>query len=291
MISVIIPSYNRAPVLPRAVESVLAQTYADLELIVVDDCSTDGTLTYLESIDDARVRIVRMPENGGACAARNRGIAEAVGDCIAFQDSDDAWRPDKLERQIAALEASGADVCVCRMERHGFPQDAPKVVPSLPAGMVAREEVIFRSMASTQTILARRSVFSDALFDPDMPRFQDYEWSIRASERHGFVLVDEVLVDAYLQDDSITSTDAAKMLGAYRLIADKHSALAAADPRFHAELLARMAECTSLVGEDARPLFWASWRANKTPKAFAKAVLSSLGLMGRYYAKRDRHAA
>lgn len=290
MISVVIPTYNRVDVLPRSVMSVLGQTYADIEVIVVDDCSTDETMAYLASVDDARLKVVQMPENGGACAARNRGIAETKGDYVAFQDSDDAWRPDKLQKQLDALLSTEADVCICRMERHGYPAGSERVIPTLDAGSVSRKDIVCRSIASTQTIMAARHVFDDALFDPDMPRFQDYEWAIRASADHAFVLVDEVLVDAFLQDDSITSTDARKMLGAYRLLMDKHGQLACRYPCFKAELFARMGECSTRLGDadHARSLFWMSWRAHKTPKAFVRAIMATLGLMGLYYGRNAR---
>ena len=106
MVSVIIPTYNRAHVLPRAIESVLKQTYTELELIVVDDASTDDTAAVMTAITDPRVRYVRK-EHGGAAAARNRGIAEAKGEFIAFQDSDDVWHSDKLEKQLPICKRSG----------------------------------------------------------------------------------------------------------------------------------------------------------------------------------------
>ena len=102
MISVIIPTYNRAKLLPRAVESVLNQTYQDIELIIVDDGSTDDTMEWVRGIKDDRVRYAQL-NHQGACAARNHGISIARGEYIAFQDSDDIWFMDKLEKQLAFL--------------------------------------------------------------------------------------------------------------------------------------------------------------------------------------------
>ena len=89
MVSVIIPVYNREKTIKKAIESVLEQTYTDLEVIIVDDCSTDKTIEVVESIADKRIRLVKSPKNGGACKARNLGIDHANGELIAFQDSDD----------------------------------------------------------------------------------------------------------------------------------------------------------------------------------------------------------
>ena len=109
-VSVIIPTHNRAGgMLQRAVASVLDQTVRDLELLVVDDASTDGTQEYLGAVTDPRVRSVRHSTAKGGCAARNTGVAEARGRYVAFLDDDDIWLPGKLEAQLGSLEARNAD--------------------------------------------------------------------------------------------------------------------------------------------------------------------------------------
>ncbi len=107
-VSVVVPTRDRVEWLPAAVDSVLAQTFRDLELIVVDDASTDGTVRYLDAVADPRLRVVRGAEGGGAGAARNSGIAEARGTFLAFLDSDDLWLPDKLDVQLAEIRGAGA---------------------------------------------------------------------------------------------------------------------------------------------------------------------------------------
>ena len=108
-ISVIIPTYNRVELLPRAVGSVLAQTHPHLELIVVDDGSEDATRGYLSGITDSRLRVIGQSRQGVA-AARNTGIAASRGDYIAFLDSDDAWQKDKLEKQLAFSRSGGWEI-------------------------------------------------------------------------------------------------------------------------------------------------------------------------------------
>ena len=96
--------YNAAETLSAAIESVLAQTFEDWEMIICDDCSTDNTEKIVKNITDSRFHYIRLEKNSGACTARNRGIKEAKGDYIAFNDSDDQWHIDKLEKQLSFLK-------------------------------------------------------------------------------------------------------------------------------------------------------------------------------------------
>ena len=105
-VSVIIPTHNRAALLPRAVQSVLAQTFTDFELIIVDDASTDRTPSVVAAIADPRLRPFRHQRNLGVSAARNTGIANARGHYVAFLDDDDEWLPRKLQWQTDALDAA-----------------------------------------------------------------------------------------------------------------------------------------------------------------------------------------
>ena len=117
LISVVIPTYNRRDKLPACIASVLAQTYRNIEVIVVDDASTDGTERLFDRDTDPRVHYVRYGDNRGACYARNLGAQQARGSILAFQDSDDLWHPDKLQKQYDLLTATGADLCYCGMNR------------------------------------------------------------------------------------------------------------------------------------------------------------------------------
>ena len=103
LISVVVPAWRAEKTLAAALDSVLAQTWREIEVLVVDDASPDGTLALAESYAarDPRVRVIAQKENGGVSRARNRGVREARGEWIAFLDSDDLWMPEKLERQMA----------------------------------------------------------------------------------------------------------------------------------------------------------------------------------------------
>jgi len=109
LISVIIPVFNRAHAIGRSVGSICAQSYRNLDIVVVDDCSTDNIEDAVAALGDVRVRLIRRKKNGGAAAARNTGLAEARGKLIAFQDSDDVSLVDRLEREVALLKSLSAD--------------------------------------------------------------------------------------------------------------------------------------------------------------------------------------
>lgn len=104
-VSVIIAAYNRAHLIGRALRTVLEQTYNDFEVIIVDDASTDNTENVIKSFDDARIKYIRHDKNKGAAAAWNTGIRASKGEYIAFQDSDDEWAEDKLEKQMNAFRS------------------------------------------------------------------------------------------------------------------------------------------------------------------------------------------
>lgn len=115
LVSVVMPSYNHARFIGRAVESVLTQARADLELIVVDNNSSDGTDAALAAAADPRLKVIKFSNGGVIAASRNRGLKEAAGEFVAFIDSDDVWLPGKLERQLEALRAApGAALCYSR---------------------------------------------------------------------------------------------------------------------------------------------------------------------------------
>ncbi len=107
LVSVVMPAYNTAAFIGSSVGSVLSQTYPDWELLVVDDCSTDGTAEAVEGFRDGRVRLLRNPCRLGAAESRNRALREARGRWVAFLDSDDEWLPEKLERQLAFMAENG----------------------------------------------------------------------------------------------------------------------------------------------------------------------------------------
>lgn len=281
MISVVIPSYNRANTIKRAVESVLEQTYTDLEVIVVDDCSDDDTEAAVSTIGDLRVRYERLDKRSGACVARNRGIEVSHGEYIAFQDSDDKWLPGKLEIQLKAMTDNDADVCFCRLKRHYTGKDNRTVLwpESLTEdGFMDHVRLRRRSYASTQTIIARRHVFDDVLFDPGVVKSQDYDWMIRASRKYRTYYVSTPLVDQYLQPDSI-SIGYDRFVTSRQYLLDKYKDLCEEDPEFKLHLLKQLAHYKSLAGMNAVSEYKIIWSMEKSLHNAMCVVLSAVGLM------------
>lgn len=208
LISVVIPSYNRGKVILRSIDSVLNQTYKNIELIVVDDYSTDDTMDIVKNIGDNRIKYIKLEKNSGACIARNRGIDEAMGEFIAFNDSDDIWHSDKLEKQIAFLEEQNADVVSCAMDV--FDESVNKKMYSFPnSANVFEGEVTFQNLlryncTSTQLLFGKTQCFKTEKFASKMPRFQDWEECLRLSKKYRFYFQNEILVDTFQQKDSIT---------------------------------------------------------------------------------------
>ena len=107
LVSIIMPSYNAEKYIKSAIHSILRQTYASWELIIVDDCSRDNTVDIIRNFDDSRIRLFKNKKNSGAAISRNKALREAKGKYIAFLDSDDIWAPTKLEEQLAFMKKKG----------------------------------------------------------------------------------------------------------------------------------------------------------------------------------------
>ncbi|SHF68048.1 Glycosyl transferase family 2 [Desulfacinum infernum DSM 9756] len=194
LVSVIIPTHNRARMVREAVESVLAQKDARFELIVVDDGSTDETPEALGPHRD-RLRFIRQ-ENRGVSAARNRGIQVARGEWIAFLDSDDLWLPGKLRAQLSFFEEH-PDLLICQTEevwiRNGRRWN-PKKYHAKPSGYCFGR-LLERCLVSPSAVMIHRRVLNEVgLFDETLPACEDYDLWLRIGCRRPIGLVPEPLV-------------------------------------------------------------------------------------------------
>ncbi|MFH0897585.1 MAG: glycosyltransferase, partial [Candidatus Bathyarchaeota archaeon] len=202
-VSVVIPTYNRAHLIGRTIQSVLAQTYQDFEIILVDDCSTDNTEEVVQSFTDERLRYIRLKENSGTAGVpRNRGIEESRGKYIAFLDSDDEWLPEKLEKQIDKFKSVSADVGLvycgyaCVSGKTG-----ETLIECMPNG---RGDVFKSAIEATLTVgspapLIRQDCFQKAgLFDTELLGSEDWDMWIRLAKDYKFDFVPEILAKYYV---------------------------------------------------------------------------------------------
>ena len=207
MISVIIPTYNRAATITGSVQSILRQTYQDLELIVVDDGSTDGTAGLLENLP---LRYIYQA-NAGAAKARNTGIEAASGDYISFHDSDDLAYPDKLRRELDFMAKTGADIVSCnlRMQNYQMPHN-------LPTGIITNQSLYG---IGTQSLLLKASVAKSNPFPLGLPAYEDFAYLYGLSKNYKLAHLNEVLVEYSYTENSLSRSDAKKRLAIEKILA------------------------------------------------------------------------
>lgn len=208
-ISIIIPTYNREKLIGNSIKSVLNQTYKNIEIIVVDDCSTDNTKKEIDKIKDKRIKYIKLDENQGAPNARNIGIKLASGKFIAFQDSDDIFHYDKLKKQINNLIKNKSDFDFCKIFVN-FNDTFKYIIPTNKTEEKINNSNIYDELLnngnfiSTQSILVKKKYVEKFLFDVNMPRLQDYDLILRMLPKCKVSYTNEVLVYLYLQNNSIT---------------------------------------------------------------------------------------
>jgi len=267
-VSVVIPTFNRLGTLPRALESVLRQTYDDIEVIVVDDCSSDGSWDYLQTIRDPRLRVIRHETNRGGSAARNTGIKAARAELIAFQDSDDEWLVTKLATQIEEyrrVNSSEFGAIYCAKITNGegkFGVYGPREVQYMPlpgydktSGDISRE-LVRRAMISTQTLVARKDLLEKiGGFDETLKLGQDWDMTTRLSRVTKFLFVDKPLVLCFTSPDSISKVKANQAV-ARKTLLDKHFDLISQDKALHAFYLTEIARVYQRTGCWRQSLPW-----------------------------------
>lgn len=194
LVSVIIPTYNRAWSLNRAINSVLAQDYKPIELIVVDDDSTDATAEMLSSYGET-LKVIRQ-KNSGVSAARNRGINESTGSLVAFLDSDDYWLPKKLSTQVDFF-SSHPEALICQTEELWIKNNRrinPKKHHRKPSGMIFSPS-LHLCLISPSAVMIRKTLFEDVgLFDETLPACEDYDLWLRVTCRFPVFLINTPLI-------------------------------------------------------------------------------------------------
>lgn len=207
MVSVIIPTYNRAHLIKQSVESVLKQSYQNFEIIIVDDGSKDNTEEIIKQINDSRIRYIKHTVNKGASAARNTGIREAKGKYIAFQDSDDLWLPEKLEKQIERIEKTenhigavfgGYWIINQNGEKRYFPEQ------SINDGNIFYT-LLQGNVVGMPVVMIKKECFEKSgYFNETLPALEDWELLLRISKDFEFLYINEPLVVVHETENSIS---------------------------------------------------------------------------------------
>lgn len=196
---VVIPTYNRADTLPRAIRSALDQSYKDLTVLVVDDASTDDTPEVLarEFPCEPRLALIRVPYRGGAPRARNLGVEHANGRYVAFLDSDDEWHSRKIELQVEALSSRSDAVAAFSWIEHRD-QNGSLFQLKIPATIETKDLLAANLLGTTSSCLVDVQVFRKlGGFDPNLPSCQDWEMWLRLATEGKLVVCQEPLTFYY----------------------------------------------------------------------------------------------
>lgn len=239
LVSIVIPAYNRENTIERAVRSVLYQTYKNIEVIVVDDCSKDNTKSIVLNNfgNDNRVIYHCLEKNSGACVARNKGVELSNGKYIAFLDSDDEFVPNKIEIQVAKIRSTGAQMCAT--DYTIYHKDGSKGIVKTYNG--TREEIynelLYCNFITTGTLMGLRVCFLETPFDESQPRYQDWDIVLRLCQKYSFSFINESTLLQYYQPISITaSTNHSKTLYALNVIYERNKEGYIANKRAYSQI-------------------------------------------------------
>jgi len=237
-VSVIIPTFNRAHYLKAAIESVLAQNFRDLEIVVVDDASKDETSLIVRSFTQAPIRYVRHDSKKGPGAARNSGIREARGEYIALLDDDDEWRPGKLEQQVALLDTLPARVGLVYTGFLKIDASSKRIIAKiLPKERGNVFDALCReNFLGCSTVLLRRHCLEmTGYFDEELTSAEDYDMWLRISKEFSFEYIPEALVSYRVHGSQLSAHYESLIVGMEALIR-KHGSFFAANSKSYSLL-------------------------------------------------------
>lgn len=226
-VSVIIPTYNRGNLIINSIKSVLNQTFRNLEVIVVDDGSSDNTEDEVNKITDKRIKYIKLSSNRGGSNARNVGIKNATGQFISFQDSDDIFYPNKIEKQIKNIINKNSIFDFCKINviynsTYSYLIPNARQENSIIKGEIFNELISRGNFISTQSMIIRTKYMKNHLFDIEMPRLQDYDVILGMIPKVKISYTNEVLVDLHIQNNSVTLSPSKLKKAIYILLNKKY---------------------------------------------------------------------
>ena len=291
LISIVLPTYNRAYILPEAVRSVLEQTYSTWELIIVDDGSTDDTREVIERFADLRIRYIKHETNKGLAASRNTGITNARGAYIANLDSDDTWLPQKLEKEIFVFNNKNPqpDIVYSAYERtlaNGRTVQLPPETVSPKEGDL-QKVFLASNIISMQMALIKRGVFETyGMFDETIESMQDWELWLRLAPHCKFTYVPEILTRGTVLADSITKNQNKRLIGR-EAIFQKHELLFKTVPIAYASHAYSIGHTYALRGNTSHALMYLKKAATTKPLRIKYTLSFLLALILTYFCKPE----
>ncbi len=248
-VSVVIPVYNGERYLREALDSVLAQTFRDYEVICVDDGSTDGSVAIIKGYGE-RVRLIQQP-NAGQGAARNAGVQRGVSTYVAFLDQDDCWYPHKLQQQVAALEADpGAVLAHCNSDRMDYEGRLQQAGATLTENETALESPLGRltgeGLILPSAMMVRRDTFERVGgFDPMLRGFEDFDLSARLKRQGRFIFLESPGMCYRVHAEGFRRTGGLYVIQSRARFLDRMRVLYAGDRAKEALVDTMQAECYS----------------------------------------------
>jgi glycosyltransferase involved in cell wall biosynthesis len=223
VISVIIPTYNRPDLISRSVKSVLNQTVADLEVIVIDGSDTNETARTISIFNDTRIKYFKI-SNLSAAHSRNIGIQKAKGDFVAFNDDDDVWCDCKIEKQLELFSRNPSD----RVVYTTFVKASGGVLRRTPDRTVLKRRgniydvILQRNFVGLQTLMLPLLCCQDVMFDENLQCLEDWDWTIRLAKKYPFEFIEESLVTADDTPKSLNKSNYSIKAVCYKRIYEKH---------------------------------------------------------------------
>jgi glycosyltransferase involved in cell wall biosynthesis len=282
-VSIVTPAFNAAATLGETARSVLAQTFADWEWLIVDDGSTDATRDVVIALGDPRIRLITIEHSGLPAVARNRGVAEARGELVAFLDADDVWLPEKLAAQLACFATHPEASLVFTKVRYRYEELGRVGRTAWPSTRgVANpgflfDDLVLHNLIATSSVLVRRSLLEPFDEDPRQRGTEDYELWLRLAPRAPFAFVDEPLVVYRVHAQSLSGR-AVPILEGRLLALSKHQP-ALHGQRFEAQKLLWLgyAQLHDGVEHCGRAALLRSLRIHPTRAALVWLAVSLLG--------------
>ena len=239
-VSVILPTYNRAEFLRSAIESVLKQTYTDLEIIVSDDKSTDHTEEVVRSFKDERIKYIRNKGNKGVSAARNSAIMASKGEYIAFLDDDDEWLPDKLKRQVEVLDHSRPNTCGIHSNLLVIDKTTGNIIPFDPVtkkfkGNLLNQFSIGDPIRTSTVIIRKRCLDEIGLFDETISYMEDRDLWVRLSINWDFEYISKSLIKYYVHGNAQLSQNLDAQTAGQEKILERYPHLFKKNKKYYGE--------------------------------------------------------